>query len=119
MISNSLQAQESKSKKLIEDTHVVYESGYAVLQDAIKGLRRSLIGNQSVDEIIRLTKEIYQLLFDSNIPNNQHVCDQMKNQFNEMFQKIHRMKQWFEEQMEPTSSKGGSKIDPNQEQETR
>lgn len=30
------------------------------------------------------------------IPKNQQVCDEMKNQFNETFQRIDGLKQWFE-----------------------
>lgn len=115
VLQKTLQTQETNSRKLIEETHTAYEVGYVVLQNTIKGLRRSLTTNQSVDEILRLTKEIYQLLFMSKTPNNQDVCDLMKNQFNDMFEKIEGLMQCFEEQLEPASLKGGSESDQNQE----
>ena len=59
--------------------------------------------------------EIYQLLFNPEIPNNQEVFEQMKTQLNDTFQKIGGLKQWFEEKMGPASSKGGSDSDPNSE----
>lgn len=59
-----------------------------VLQSTINELRRSLIANSSVDEILRLTKEIYQLLFNKVIPTNLSVCEQMKSQFSETFSKF-------------------------------
>lgn len=64
-LQEMLQTQKSKSKNLIDEIHTAYESGFVVLQDMIKGLRRSLTVNQRFDEILRLTKVIYQLLFKS------------------------------------------------------
>ena len=37
---------------------------------------------------MQLTKEIYQLLFNKDIPNNLQICEQMKSQFNETFPKL-------------------------------
>lgn len=64
-LQQTLQALESNSKKLIKETHTSYELGYAVLQETIKGLRRSLTAHQSFDKILRLTTESYQVLFKS------------------------------------------------------
>ena len=77
-LQQTIQTQEGKTNQLIKETHTAYESGYSVLQETIKGLRRSLTTKQSVDEILRLTKEIYQQLFNPEISTNQMVCAQMK-----------------------------------------
>ena len=98
---------------LIKETHTAYESRYSVLQGTIKGLRRSLVETQSVDEIPCLTKDIYQQLFNPLIPTNQVVCAQMQTQFNSTFQKIDDLKRWFEEQADPASLKRGNNNDPN------
>lgn len=90
----------------------MYELGLAILQNTINGLRRSLTTNSSVNVILRLTKEIHQLLFNKEILDNHQVCEQMKNHFNETFQKIDGLKQRFEEQQEFASSKGGSESLP-------
>lgn len=63
-LEQTLHAQEIKSKKLIDETHIAYESGFSVLQDTIKGLRRSLTEKESVAEILHLTKGIYHTLFN-------------------------------------------------------
>lgn len=98
--NQSLEKQASHSKQLVEETYTVYESGLAVLQNKINGLRCSLTAHASVDEILRLTKEIYQLYFKKEIHNNLQVCDQINYKFNETFQRIDGLKQWFEEQQE-------------------
>ena len=59
----SLEKQAIHSNKLVKENHNSYESSVVVLQTTINGLERSLTANSSVDSILRLTKEIYQLLF--------------------------------------------------------
>lgn len=49
--------------------------------------------------------ESYQVVFKSQTPNNQDICDQMKTEFNDTFHKIDGLNQWFEEQLKPASSK--------------
>lgn len=68
-------------------------------QETIKGLRCSLTARKTVDEILHLTKEVYQQLFNPKIPTNQTVYTHMETQFNATFQKIDDLKRWFEEQM--------------------
>lgn len=106
----TLQKQETHSKQLVEETHNAYESSGTVLQSTINGLRWSLTTNLSVNEILHLTKEIYQLLFNKDIPNNLQICEQMKSQFNETFSKINGLKKWFEDQQEVASSKEEVKV---------
>lgn len=77
-LQHTLQTQEGKSKQIIEETHIAYESGFVVLQETAKGLRQSLTAKKSVDEILSLKKEIYQQLFNPEISTNQMVCAQMK-----------------------------------------
>lgn len=55
-----------------------------------------------------MTKEIYTLLFNFEIPDNLQVSELIKSQFNETFSKIDGLKQWFKEQQFDGSSKGGS-----------
>ena len=38
-LQHTLQTQEGKSKQIIEETHIAYESGFVVLQETIKGQR--------------------------------------------------------------------------------
>ena len=80
-------------KQLVDETHNAYGSSIDVLQTTINGLQRSLTVNSSIDKILRLTKEIYQLLFNQEIRNNHQLCDVMKSQFNEAFSKIDGVKQ--------------------------
>lgn len=77
-LQQTMQFKEGKSKQLIEKTHTAYEPGFSVLQETIEGLRRSPSAKASVDEILRLTKEIYQTLSNSKIPTNKVVCAQME-----------------------------------------
>lgn len=91
-LQQTLQAQESKSKQLIDENYTAYESWFSVLQDTIKSLRRSLTAKESVDEILHLTKEIYQTLFNREIPINKVVCDQMATQFNIPFKNLDELK---------------------------
>lgn len=83
------------SKQLVEETHNAYETIISVLQSTINNIRCSLSANLHADKILKLTKEIHQLLFNKEIPNNQQLCDAMKSQFNEVFAKIDGLKQWF------------------------
>lgn len=69
--------QENNSQQLINETHTAYEMDYSVLQDTIKGLRRSVSAKKSVDEILQLTTGIYQTLFNPNIPTSKEVSAQM------------------------------------------
>lgn len=76
-LKTSPEKQAIHSKKLVEETHNAYESTIAVLQSTINSLRRSLSANPHADEILKLSKEIHQLLFNKEIPNNQLQCDAM------------------------------------------
>lgn len=105
-LQETIQDKENKSQQLISETHTAYETGYLVLQYTIKGLRRSLIAKESVDEILCLTTGIYETLFNLDMSTNKEVSAQMATQFNTTFQKLHQLKAWFEEKMEPASSKG-------------
>lgn len=84
----SLEKQATHSNELVKETHNAYESTIVVLQSTINGLRQSLTTNSSVDKILRLTKEIYTLVFNTKIPNNVQVSNLIKYQFNETFSKI-------------------------------
>ena len=57
-LQKTLQTQARNSKHLINETLTIYESGFAVLQETIKGLRRSLTAKKTVIEILCLIKEI-------------------------------------------------------------
>lgn len=110
-LQQTLQTQKGKSNQLIEETHTAYELGFSFLQETIKGFRSSLSAKSSVDEILYLIKEIYQTISIPEIPSNKVVCAQIQKQFNITFQKLDDLKHWFEEQMDPASSKGGSDQD--------
>ena len=70
-LQQTMKPQVRNSKHLVDETHATYETGFAILQETIKGLRRSLTAKVIVDEILHLTKEIHQNLFSNAIPNNQ------------------------------------------------
>lgn len=67
-----------------------------VLQETIKELRRSLTARLSVDKLLRLTNEIFQQLFNPEIPSNKVVYTKMEKQFNATFQKLDGLKLCFE-----------------------
>lgn len=69
-IKSTLDRQAAHSQNLVQETHNAYESALAVLQTTINGLRCSLTANSSIEEILRLTKEIYNLLFNTKVPSN-------------------------------------------------
>ena len=94
-LQKAIQEKENKSQKLISETHMAYETGYFVLHDTIKGLRRLLTANESVDEILHLTKGIYQTLFNPDMSNSKEVSAQMATQFNTTLQKLGELKTWF------------------------
>ena len=105
-LQSTIMGQAVHSKKLVEETHNVNESTIAVLQCTINSLRHLLSTNFHGQEILKLTKEIHNLLFDTAIPKNQQLRDVLKSQFNDEFLKIDGLKQWFEEQQYVPSSKG-------------
>lgn len=87
-VKTTRENQAAHSKKLVEETHNAYESAIAVLQSTINNLRWSVSTHPHVNQILKLTKEILQLLFKSEIPNNLQVFELIKNQFSEMFAKM-------------------------------
>lgn len=60
-------------------------------------LQRSLTTSFHGQEILKLTKDIHQLLFNTKIPNNQQLSDLLKSQFKNVFTKIDGLREWFEE----------------------
>ena len=107
-LQSTIADQAVQLKKLVEETHNAYESTVAVLQSTLNNLRLSLFASSHGQEILKLTKEIHQLLFNTKIPDNQQLNDILKSQFNNVFSKIDALLRWFEEKHIVTSSKRGN-----------
>ncbi|XP_023754907.1 uncharacterized protein LOC111903362 [Lactuca sativa] len=86
-IKSTLESQTAHSKHLVQETHNAYESVIVVLQSTINNLRRSVSDPSHVNEILNLTKEIHQLFFNKEIPNNLQVSELIKQQFTDTFSK--------------------------------
>lgn len=64
-IKSSLEAQAAHSQKLVDETQNAYESALAVLQSIINNLRCVISHQPHINQILKLTKEIHTLLFNS------------------------------------------------------
>lgn len=84
-LQKSMKEQETKSQQLISTTHIAYKTGYLVLHDTNKWLRWSLTTKQNVDEILHLTKGIFQTLFNHDIPYTNEMSAHMATQLNTTF----------------------------------
>lgn len=91
----------------IDETHKAYESGYSELQETSHSLRRSVSDNQSIDENLIISKDIYLYLIHPQMPTNNDLRGQMLIQFGNTFEKLNELKALFEEKGKLSSSKGG------------
>ncbi|KAL7595290.1 hypothetical protein Lser_V15G29353 [Lactuca serriola] len=86
-IKSTLESQTAHSKHLVQETHNAYESVIVVLQSTINNLLRSVSDPSHFNEILNITKEIHQLFFNKEIPNNLQVFELIKQQFTDTFSK--------------------------------
>lgn len=91
-LQSTIAGQDAHTKKLVEETHKAYESTISILQTTINDLSSSLSSNFHGQEILKLTKEIHKLVFNTVISNNQQLSDTLKAQFNDVFAKIDGLK---------------------------
>lgn len=99
--------QEVKSKFLIDETHKTLESSYTELQDTIWDLRRSVSTRKCVDEILTISKDIYDYLKHPAMLTTNGLSGQILIQFGKTSIKLNELEDLFKEKRTLSSSTWG------------